>query len=56
MKTVAQNTDYYSRLLKKLDEQESFIEGLQKEIAGLQKEEAQQRKAMQDYINGLNVE
>jgi len=55
MKTVAQNTDYYTRLLKKLDEQESFIETIQKEITGLQKEEGQQRKALQDYLNGLNV-
>jgi hypothetical protein len=55
MKTVAQNTDYYARLLKKLDEQESMIEALQKEIFGLQKEEGIQRKALQDYINGLNI-
>jgi hypothetical protein len=55
MKTVAQNTDYYQRLLKKLDEQESTIEGLQKEVAGLEAEAEQQRKAMEDYLNGLTV-
>ena len=37
MKTVAQNSDYYNRLLKKLDEQETQIEKLQKETAALQK-------------------
>jgi hypothetical protein len=55
MKTVAQNTEYYTRLLKKLDEQESQIETLQKEIAALQKTAEQQRKALEDYVNGLNV-
>ena len=37
MKTVAQNSDYYNRLLKKLDDQETAIEKLQGEIQGLQK-------------------
>jgi predicted nucleic acid-binding Zn-ribbon protein len=55
MKTVAQNTEYYNRLLKKLDEQESQIETLQKEIAALQSEEATQRKAVADYLSGMNI-
>jgi hypothetical protein len=55
MKSVAQNTDYYQRLLKKLDEQESQIEALQKEAAGLEKEAEVQRRAMEEYVNGLSV-
>jgi methyl-accepting chemotaxis protein len=55
MKTVAQNSDYYNRLLKKLDEQETTLEKLQAEVQGLQKEADQQRKALEDYLGGLNV-
>ena len=55
MKTVAQNTEYYKRLLKKLDEQESTIEGLQKEAAGLETQAETQRTALEDYVNGLSV-
>ena len=55
MKTVAQNTDYYNRLLKKLDEQETAIENLQKESAGFQEKVDVQRKALEDYLAGLNV-
>ncbi|QOV90413.1 hypothetical protein [Humisphaera borealis] len=55
MKTVAQNTEYYNRLLKKLDEQESQIEALQKEIGVLQVEAAKQNKAVADYLATLNV-
>src|SRR5205085_579218 len=32
MKTLASNSEYYSRLVKKLDEQETTIETLQKEL------------------------
>ena len=55
MKTVAPNSDYYNRLLKKLDEQETQIEKLQAETQGLQKEMEQQRKALEDYLNNLDV-
>jgi len=55
MKTVAQNSEYYGRLLKKLDEQETTLEKLQAEVQGLQKEADQQRKALEDYLSGLNV-
>jgi hypothetical protein len=55
LKTVSQNTEYYTRLLKKLDEQETQVESLQKEIIGLQKTAEQQRKATEDYVNGLSV-
>jgi len=55
MKTVAQNTEYYAGLLNKLGEQETQIEGLQKDIANLRTTMEQQRKALEDYLNGLNV-
>ena len=55
MKTVAQNSDYYNRLLKKLDEQETSIEKLQAEILGLQKTLDKQQKDLADYVNSATV-
>jgi hypothetical protein len=55
MKTVAEKSDYYNRLLKKLDEQETTLEKLQAEVQGLQKQADQERKALEDYLGGLNV-
>ncbi|HZN64645.1 MAG TPA: hypothetical protein VFB66_05045, partial [Tepidisphaeraceae bacterium] len=57
MKTVASNarSEYYTRLLKKLDEQESTIEKLQTEIEGLQEKMRQQQKELEGYLAGLNV-
>jgi hypothetical protein len=55
MKTVAQNSDYYNRLLKKLDEQETSIEKLQAEIQGLQKTVVKQQQELEDYLSSANV-
>ena len=55
MKTVAQNTDYYTRLMKKLNDQETQIEGLQKQVEDLQKQRDKQRKDLEDYLADLNV-
>ena len=33
LETVSEKTEYYQRLLKKLDEQETALEGLQKDVA-----------------------
>jgi chromosome segregation ATPase len=55
LKTVAQNTEYYTRLMKKLNEQETSIEQLQKESGDLQKTLETQRKELEGYVAGLNV-
>ena len=55
MKTVAANSEYYTRLLKKLDEQETQIEKLQGEILTLQQKQQAQQKELEDYLAGLNV-
>ena len=55
LRTVAQNTDYYNRLLAKLNDQETEIEGYQKEVSTLRQTAETQRKAMEDYLNGLTV-
>ena len=55
MKTVAQNTDYYQKLLKKLDEQETTVEKLQADAKTMQQKQQQQQKQLEDYLAGLNV-
>jgi hypothetical protein len=57
MKTVGANTksEYYTRLLTKLNEQETGIEKLQVEVENLQDKQRQQQKDLEDYLTGLNV-
>jgi len=55
MKTVAQTTPYYNRLLEKLNEQESSIESLQKERDALMAKRDSLHKELDDYLNGLTV-
>jgi len=56
MKTVSQTTEYYNRLLAKLNEQESSIESLQKERDALMAKRDSLRKELDDYLNGLTVD
>jgi hypothetical protein len=56
LKTVAPNTDYYNRLVRKLDEQESRIELAQAETADLSKKQESSKKALEDYVEKLNLE
>jgi hypothetical protein len=55
MKTVGQNTQYYQRLLSKLNEQESEIEQLQTRRDALQTARDTQRKALEEYLASLTV-
>jgi hypothetical protein len=55
MKTVAPSTQYYSRLLEKLNEQESAIESLQKERDALTAKRDALRRELDDYLGGLMV-
>ena len=50
MNTVTQNSQYYTRLLGKLNDQESRIEKLQVEIERLQQTHDQQRKDLDTYL------
>ena len=56
MKTVSQTTDYYTRLIKKLDEQETEIEHLQKEQADLTKQLETQRSDLDKKISQLTID
>jgi chromosome segregation ATPase len=56
MKTVAPSTQYYERLLTKLNEQESSIERLQKERDALAIRRDAARKELEEYLDGLTLE
>lgn len=55
MKTVAASTQYYERLLAKLNEQESSIENLQKGRDTLTAKRDAQRKELEEYLSNLVV-
>lgn len=55
MQTVKQQSDYYNRLLTKLNEQETTIEKLQAECDDLTKKLDAQRKELEDYLSSLTV-
>jgi hypothetical protein len=55
MRTVNQQSEYYNRLLKKLNEQESQIEKLQTERDQFQQTFDQRRKELEDYLSDLTV-
>ena len=52
---VSQNSEYYNRLLKKLNDQETQIEKLRDEIEQLQKKRDSQRQELENYLSKLNV-
>lgn len=56
MKAVSPSTDYYNRLVKKLDEQETQIEGWQKELDALRKQIETQRKELESQVGALTIE
>lgn len=55
MKTVAASTTYYSRLLTKLNDQESSIEKLQREREELITRRDAQRHELDEYLTNLDV-
>ena len=55
MKSVDRNSEYYTRLLTKLNDQETQLEALQKEIDELNGKLNQQRAALEEYVSNLNV-
>ena len=56
MRVLAQNSELYGRYLKKLDTQETQIEGLREQARKLRSEEESQRKQLDDFVNGLQLE
>ena len=56
MKTVARNTDAYSRWERKLTQQEDELEKLNAEIEKLRADELAKRQAIDAFLAGLNVD
>jgi hypothetical protein len=56
MKTIDKASDYYGRLMKKLNDQESQIEGLQTKVSELTESRDTKRTELETYLNDLNVE
>jgi hypothetical protein len=55
MRTIDRNSQYYNRLLTKMDEQETQIEQLQTEVRELQTTLERQQRELEDYVGGLTV-
>jgi hypothetical protein len=56
MGAVNSSSQYYSRLLEKLNAQESEIEAIQAEIRALQKKQEEQEQKLDDYLANLSIE
>jgi hypothetical protein len=56
MAGLPQNSELYGRYVKKLDDQETEIEKLRKELAAKRAEEDAARKALDEFLVGLDIE
>lgn len=56
MKTVNKSSEYYNRLLSKLDQQESQIEQIQQQIARLKGQQDAKRNQLESYLSNLTVD
>ncbi len=55
MQRLPQNSDLYTRYVKKLDQQETELEKLRKEIEVSKNNEDEQRRELQNYVMNLDV-
>ncbi len=55
MQRLQQNSELYHRYVKKLDQQETELEKLRKEIESLKNTEEEQRRELQNYVMNLDV-
>lgn len=56
MKVLPQNSELYTRYLKKFDDQETQIERLRADLTKVRDEQAAQRKRLQEYINSIQID
>jgi len=56
MAAIDRNGDLYNRYVKKFTEQEDQVEAIRRESAGLLAKEQELRKALDEYLLGLDVE
>ena len=55
MQRLQQNSDLYNRYVKKLDQQETELEKLRKDIESLKNTEEEHRRDLQNYVMSLDV-
>ena len=55
MRTVDKNTDYYNRLLKKLNDQETQLETIRIQISELEDQRDALRKSFEAELAGLDI-
>jgi hypothetical protein len=55
MQRLQQNSDLYNRYVKKLDQQETDLEKLRKEIENLKNREEEHRRELQNYVMNLDI-
>jgi hypothetical protein len=55
MGRLAQNSELYNRYVRKLDQQETELDKIRKDIEALKGTEEQQRKELNDYLMGLDI-
>ncbi len=55
MQRLQQNSDLYTRYVKKLDQQETELDSLRKDIERLKNTEEEHRRELQDYMMSLDV-
>jgi hypothetical protein len=55
MQRLQQNSDLYNRYVKKLDQQETELEKLRKEIESLKNAEEEHRRELQNYVMNLDM-
>ncbi len=55
MQRLQQNSDLYTRYVKKLDQQETELENLRKEIENLKNTEEEHRRELQSFVMNLDV-
>jgi hypothetical protein len=56
MGKLAQNSELYTRYVKKLDQQETELENLRHKIESLKDTEARQQRELNEYLAGLEVD
>ena len=55
MQRLQQNSDLYTRYVKKLDQQETELDSLRKDIERLKNTEEEHRRELQDYMMSLDI-
>ncbi|MEP6888286.1 MAG: hypothetical protein ABI945_08175 [Nitrospirales bacterium] len=55
MGRLAQTSELYNRHVKKLDQQETEMEKIRKEIEALKGTEEEQKRELHDYLMGLDI-